>query len=203
VEASLKRLDTTYIDLLQIRGIDTETPVAGTMRALHDLVVSGKVRCIGASSMRAWRFAEMNHVAEMNGSTQFASMQFEHSLLQREAEREVIPYCRAKGIGLIPYSPLAFKILTRSVEETEALLAEGVPKLTDADKIIIGRVQAEKARCTMAQVTLAWVRHKTDSPVVEMTSVARVEQNTEHLQLSPETSNIWRSRGKVSPQGRP
>jgi aryl-alcohol dehydrogenase-like predicted oxidoreductase len=84
VDASLKRLDTPYIDLLQIHRFDPNTPVAETMRALHDLVLSGKVRYIGASSMRTWRFAEMNHVADKNGWTQFVSMQGEYNLLQRE-----------------------------------------------------------------------------------------------------------------------
>ncbi|KAJ7159034.1 NADP-dependent oxidoreductase domain-containing protein [Mycena crocata] len=84
VDASLARLDTPYIDLLQIHRFDPNTPVAETMRALHDLVQSGKVRYIGASSMRTWRFSEMNHVAEKNGWTQFVSMQNEYSLLQRE-----------------------------------------------------------------------------------------------------------------------
>ena len=84
VEASLKRLDTPYIDLLQIHRFDFKTPIEETMRALHDLVLSGKVRYIGASSMRAWQFADMNAVAERNGWTKFISMQSEYSLLYRE-----------------------------------------------------------------------------------------------------------------------
>ena len=84
VEASLARLQTPYIDLLQIHRFDPNTPVAETMKALHDLVQSGKVRYIGASSMRAWQFAEMNAVAEKNGWTTFVSMQSEYSLLYRE-----------------------------------------------------------------------------------------------------------------------
>ena len=84
VEASLKRLDTEYIDLLQIHRFDPDTPIEETMKALHDLIQSGKTRYIGASSMRAWQFAEMNHVAEKNGWTKFISMQNEYSLLYRE-----------------------------------------------------------------------------------------------------------------------
>ena len=89
VEASLKRLDTSYIDLLQIHRFDPNTPIEETMRALHDLVTSGKVRYIGASSMRAWQFAEMNAVAERNGWTKFVSMQSEYSLLYREDVRSI------------------------------------------------------------------------------------------------------------------
>lgn len=84
VEASLERLDTPYIDLLQIHRFDPNTPVEETMKALHDLVQSGKVRYIGASSMRCWEFARMNEVADKNGWTKFVSMQNEYSLLYRE-----------------------------------------------------------------------------------------------------------------------
>ncbi len=90
VDASLERLQTTYIDLLQIHRFDPETPIDETMKALHDLVQSGKVRYIGASSMRAWQFSEMNQVAEKNGWTKFVSMQNEYSLLYREEVRNYI-----------------------------------------------------------------------------------------------------------------
>ena len=84
VNASLERLQTSYIDLLQIHRYDPDTTPEETMKALHDLVESGKVRYIGASSMRTWQFAELNHVAEKNGWTKFVSMQNEYSLLYRE-----------------------------------------------------------------------------------------------------------------------
>ena len=90
VEASLRRLGTSYIDVLQIHYFDPQTPVEETMKALHDLVQSGKVRYIGASSMRAWQFAELNHIAEKNGWTKFVSMQSEYSLLYREDVRPLI-----------------------------------------------------------------------------------------------------------------
>ncbi|KAJ7343724.1 NADP-dependent oxidoreductase domain-containing protein [Mycena albidolilacea] len=194
VDASLKRLDTPYIDLLQIHRFDPNTPVAETMRALHDLVLSGKVRYIGASSMRTWRFAEMNHVADKNGWTQFVSMQGEYNLLQREEEREMIPYCKAHGIGLIPYSVLAAGNLTRPVDEQSlrSQTNKGTAfeyKLTDADKAIIGRVQevAEKKGCTMSQVALAWVQLKVDSPIIGLASVKNVERSAEKgVELTPE-----------------
>ncbi|KAH8832471.1 NADP-dependent oxidoreductase domain-containing protein [Flagelloscypha sp. PMI_526] len=84
VEDSLERLGTPYIDLLQIHRFDKDTPVEETMKALHDLIQSGKVRYIGASSMRTWQFAMMNEVAEKHGWTKFSSMQDEYSLLYRE-----------------------------------------------------------------------------------------------------------------------
>ena len=84
LDGCLSRLATDYVDLLQIHAYDRSTPIEETMKALHDLVESGKVRYIGASSMRTWQFSEMNHVAEKNGWTKFVSMQNEYSLLYRE-----------------------------------------------------------------------------------------------------------------------
>lgn len=84
VEQSLKRLNTSYIDLYQIHRFDPDTPPEETMKALHDLVESGKVRYIGASSMRTWQFALLNEVADKNGWTKFVSMQDEYSLVYRE-----------------------------------------------------------------------------------------------------------------------
>lgn len=100
VDASLERLNTSYIDLLQIHRFDPQTPVEETMRALHDLVACGKVRYIGASSMRCWQFAYMNEVASRNGWTKFVSMQDEHSLLYRE---EVNSSCHRDQLHLILY----------------------------------------------------------------------------------------------------
>lgn len=88
VNASLARLETSYIDLLQIHRYDPDTPPEETMKALHDLVQSGKVRYIGASSMRSWQFSELNHIAEQNGWTKFISMQNEYSLLYREEVKQ-------------------------------------------------------------------------------------------------------------------
>jgi aryl-alcohol dehydrogenase-like predicted oxidoreductase len=104
VDASLKRLDTTYIDLLQIHRFDANTPLEETMEALHDLVKSGKVRYIGASSMWATQFAQLQFTAEKNGWTKFISMQNHYNLLYREEEREMNRFCDATGVGLIPVS---------------------------------------------------------------------------------------------------
>jgi aryl-alcohol dehydrogenase (NADP+) len=106
-DASLRRLGTDFIDLYQIHRFDPSTPVEETMEALHDLVRAGKVRYLGASSMWAWQFAKMQHVAERNGWTRFVSMQNHYNLVYREEEREMIPLCRDQGVGLLPWSPLA------------------------------------------------------------------------------------------------
>jgi aryl-alcohol dehydrogenase-like predicted oxidoreductase len=102
VNASLKRLDLEYIDLLQIHRYDPNTPLEETMEALHDLVKSGKVRYIGASSMWAVQFAQLQFTAEKNGWTKFISMQNHYNLLYREEEREMIRFCNDTGVGLIP-----------------------------------------------------------------------------------------------------
>jgi aryl-alcohol dehydrogenase-like predicted oxidoreductase len=117
VEASLRRLDTPYIDLLQIHRFDPSVPLEETMKALHDLVQSGKVRYIGASSMWATQFARMQFVAERNGWTKFVSMQNHYNLLYREEEREMNRFCDDTGVGLIPWAPLCRGHLARRPDQ--------------------------------------------------------------------------------------
>ena len=113
VEASLRRLGTDYIDLYLIHRWDYTVPIEETMRALDDVVRSGKVRYIGASAMFAWQFLQAQHVAEVNGWTKFISMQNHYNLLYREEEREMMPLLRELGVASTPYSPLAAGRLTR------------------------------------------------------------------------------------------
>ena len=107
IDASLRRLGTDYVDLYQIHRFDRHTPIEETVEALHDIVRAGKARYLGASSMFAWQFAEMLHAAERRGWTPFVAMQNHYNLVYREEEREMLPLCRARGIGVIPWSPLA------------------------------------------------------------------------------------------------
>ncbi|EJU03383.1 Aldo/keto reductase [Dacryopinax primogenitus] len=186
VHSSLRRLETDYIDLLQIHRFDRNTPPEETMSALNDLVRSGKVRYIGASSMYAWQFSLYNQVAEKNGWTEFVSMQNHFNLLYREEEREMIPYCKYKGIGLIPYGPLSQGTLARpldpskhdhektSREETSVL--KRVYNTTDRE--IISRVErlANTKNVSMAQIAIAWALTKVDSPIVGMSSPGRLEE---------------------------
>ncbi|GLB39853.1 putative to aldo-keto reductase [Lyophyllum shimeji] len=196
VEASLARLNLSYIDLYQIHRFDPETPAEETMKALHDLVQSGKVRYIGASSMRAWQFAHLNAVAEKHGWTKFVSMQNEHSLLYREEEREMNAYCNFNGIGLIPWSPLAGGDLARPLntqttrtEHMKAKLSFYYPKLSEADQQIVQRVEevATKRGLKMSQVAVAWVAGKVTSPIVGANSVQRLADNiTTDVKLTEE-----------------
>ncbi len=111
-EASLKRLRTDWIDLYQLHTPDAETPIEETARALDDLVKQGKVRCIGVSNMPAWQVVDSLWITASAGMAGFVSCQDEYSLLAREPEKELIPMIEAKGLGLLPYFPLASGLLT-------------------------------------------------------------------------------------------
>ncbi|MFD8386108.1 aldo/keto reductase [Streptomyces sp. NPDC059679] len=173
VDASLSRLGTDYIDLYQIHRFDPETPVAETMEALHDVVKAGKVRYIGASSMWAWQFATMQHVAETNGWTRFVSMQDQYNLVQREEEREMFGLLADQGVGSLPWSPLAAGLVARPWGEKSTSRAhsnpttdqQGRPLFLDSDKAIVDEVQriAEERGVSMATVAMAWVLN---NPVV-------------------------------------
>ena len=112
LDASLKRLGVDYVDLYQTHRCDPETPVEETLQALADVVRAGKVRYVGASNIQAWRLVKALHLSEQNNWPPFISVQNAYSLAQREEEREMMPYCRQRGVGVIPYSPLGRGTLT-------------------------------------------------------------------------------------------
>src|SRR3984885_13185866 len=116
IDNSLRRLGMDYVDLYQIHRFDHATPLEETLEALHDLVKSGKVRYIGASSMHAWEFAKALHLQRQHGWARFASMQDHYNLLAREEEREMIPLCLDEGVGTVIWSPLARGRLARPWE---------------------------------------------------------------------------------------
>ncbi|HEY6823100.1 MAG TPA: aldo/keto reductase, partial [Steroidobacteraceae bacterium] len=160
IDRSLARIGTDYLDLYVIHAFDADTPVAETMEALHDTVRAGKVRHLGASTMYAWQFAKMNHVAAMNGWTPFVNMQCQYNLLYREEEREMFPYCRDQGIAVTTFSPLARGFLARAA--ATARTAHDVYQDYYGDEIdreIARRVHEVAARrgVSPAQVALAWV----------------------------------------------
>ncbi|KAK1689628.1 aldo/keto reductase [Colletotrichum godetiae] len=186
VDASLQRLDTPYIDLLQIHRFDPRTPVEETMKALHDLVQTGKVRYIGASSMWGTQFAQMQFTAEKNGWTKFVSMQNQYNLLYREEEREMNRFCDSTGVGLIPWAPLCRGHLARppkdfgstSRSKTEKEGQPGSHGTVEPDLTIIKRVQeiAEKRDWPMSHVALAWINKRITSPIIGFSSVERIDQ---------------------------
>lgn len=186
VEASLKRLDTPYIDLLQIHRFDEKVPVEETMEALHDLVKSGKVRYIGASSMWTYQFAQLQFTAEKNGWTKFISMQNHYNLLYREEEREMNRFCNATGVGLIPWAPLCRGHLARPPTEFGSTARSGVEKekvpgshgTVEPDLTIIKRVIeiSEKKDWPMSHVALAWINKRVTSPIIGFSSEGRIDQ---------------------------
>ena len=169
VEASLRRLGTDYIDLYQIHRFDPETPIEETLSALDELVRSGKVLYLGASSMAAWQFSRMLHTSERNGWSRFVTMQNHYNLLYREEEREMIPLCLHEGIGLIPWSPLARGILAgnraqKTVRSTsDAYVADlysgSDPAVDDAIVRAVATV-AQGRGVAPAQVALSWLARK-------------------------------------------
>ena len=182
IDASLRRLGTDYVDLYQIHRFDPRTPVEETVEALHDLVRAGKVRYVGASSMWAWQFARMLHVAERHGWTRFVSMQDHYNLLQREEEREMLPLCAAEGIGVIPWSPLARGRLTRdwsaSTERSQTDEFGGTLYEPGDERIVERVAQVAAGRgVPRAQVALAWVlaNPAVTAPIVGATKLAHLD----------------------------
>jgi aryl-alcohol dehydrogenase-like predicted oxidoreductase len=111
LEASLRRLRTDHVDLYQIHLYDPATPMEETMRALEDMVRAGKVRYVGASQYQAWQICRCNDLAERHGWARFVTTQAHYNLLERGAEDEILPFCRAMAVGLLPYFPLANGLL--------------------------------------------------------------------------------------------
>jgi len=188
VEDSLKQLETDYIDLYQIHRWDYETPIEETLEALHDLVKSGKVRYIGASSMFTWQFAKSLYLADLQGWTRFVSMQNHYNLIYREEEREMIPLCRDQGIGLIPWSPLARGFLAgnRTRDKSAGTLRAKTDDFAhqmyyqDNDFDVLDRAAelAERHGVKSAQIALAWILHKPGitAPIIGASKMGHLEE---------------------------
>jgi len=194
IDASLERLGTDYVDLYQIHRLDHETPMEETLEALHDVVKAGKARYIGASSMYAWEFATMLHVAEANGWTRFISMQNYLNLLYREEEREMLPLCAAEGIGVIPWSPLARGRLTRDWDaqthrsQTDEFGKTLYARTAEADRKVVEAVAAVAAArgVPRAQIALAWVLAKpmVSAPIVGASRIEHFDDLLAALSIS-------------------
>ncbi|KAH7343984.1 NADP-dependent oxidoreductase domain-containing protein [Rhizoctonia solani] len=196
IQASLKRLQLDYVDVLQCHRFDSDTPVAETMQALHDVVQAGYARYIGMSSCHAWQFHVMQNYAITHNLTPFISMQNHHSLVYREEEREMFPTLKHFGVGVIPWSPLARGYLTKPLSAEKTTRAEtdpwrnhyatahpGNPKIVEKVEEI-----AKKHGVTMAQIATAWTLTKVTAPIVGTTSLKNLEELAAavHIQLSEE-----------------
>ena len=188
IDRSLARMGTDYVDLYVVHAFDANTPVEETMEALHDTVRAGKVRYLGASTMYAWQFAKMNHVAATNGWTPFVNMQCQYNVLYREEEREMFPYCRDQGIAVTTFSPLARGFLARA-EQTARTAHDLYQEFygDDIDREIARRVREIAARrgVSPAEVAMAWVAGNPNRnvPIVGAARTAHLDVAVEALAL--------------------
>ena len=210
IDASLERLGTDYVDLYQIHRFDPQTPIEETMQALHDVVRSGKARYIGASSMWAWQFAQMQHAAVVNGWTPFVSMQDQYSLIMREEEREMHPFCLDSGVGVLTWSPLARGRLAREwgADSDRLGLDETGQKLykqaEDADRAIvgvIGEIAAERG-VTRSQVALAWqfAKPAVTAPIIGATKPGHLADALAALDLELTADEVARLEAPYTPR---
>jgi aryl-alcohol dehydrogenase-like predicted oxidoreductase len=211
-EASLRRLGVETIDLYQIHRFDPHTPWEETLGALDDLVSSGKVRYIGASSGAAWRFAQALALSDRNGWARFVSMQNHYNLIYREEEREMNPLCEQEGVGLIPWSPLARGLLagTRSsTTDTGATTRAGSDDFarrlydhpSDWEVVEATAAVAREAEREPAQIALAWLLSKpaVTAPIVGATKMKHLDAAIEAAEVTLTPDQIRRLEAPYRP----
>jgi aryl-alcohol dehydrogenase (NADP+) len=204
VDGSLKRLGTDYIDLYQIHRWDPLTPIDETLRAMDDLVRSGKIRYIGASSMMAWQFLKALYTSDRLGIARFVSMQNHYNLVYREEEREMLPLCREEGIGVVPWSPLARGFLAGNRRsKTDADTERGRTDVfghgmyyRPEDFTVAERV-AEVARdrgVSASQVALAWMLGKPGitSPIIGASKMYQLEEAVAATEIALSEDEVQR-----------
>ena len=190
VEASLKRLNTDYIDLYQIHFPDTTTPIEETMRALDDIVRSGKVRYIGCSNFASWQAVEAQWIARTKNLSPFISAQNQYNLLDRRIERELAPACQQYGMGILPYFPLASGFLTGKYRPNEAppegtrlaAMGDGAKAtLSEPNFELLGKLEdfAKQRDHTMLELAIGWLASQpfVSSVISGATKPEQVEQN--------------------------
>src|SRR5260370_8919802 len=155
MDGSVGRWGNEYVDLYEIHRLNYETPIEETLEALHAVVKAGKALYIGASSMFAWQFASMLYTADRLGFTRFVTMQNHYNLIYREEEREMAPLCHAEAIGLLPWSPLARRLLagSRRAATQHSTLTDYPPKLSTQeadDRAVDGAGKGAKDRSVAA-----------------------------------------------------
>lgn len=194
-DASLKRLQTDWIDLYQIHRPNSDIPIDETLRALDDLIRAGKVRYIGTSTFAPWQIMESLWVSKELGLNRFVCEQPPYHLLDRRVERELVPLCQTYGIAIIPWSPLAGGFLTGKYERdsegpADARWQKGgrggkhfsEPAFRVLD--VVKELAAEKG-CTPAQVSLAWTMHQPGitSPIIGPRTLAQYDDNIGALEI--------------------
>jgi aryl-alcohol dehydrogenase-like predicted oxidoreductase len=196
VEASLKRLQTEYIDLYWVHIWDGITPVEEVMRGLDDLVHQGKVLYVGISDAPAWWVAQANTLATLRGWSPFVGLQIEYSLVERTVERELIPMAEALRIGVTAWSPLSGGILTGKYHGigsedggrmNSEMMKEFLPDEQRTERVIAAvKSVANAMGRSMAQVALAWLRHRAVPviPIVGARKLPQLQDNLASLELS-------------------
>jgi aryl-alcohol dehydrogenase-like predicted oxidoreductase len=202
IDDSLRRLGTDYVDLYQIHRFDPTTPIEETLDALNDVVRAGKALYIGASSMYAWQFQKMLHTSDKLGLARFVTMQNHYNLVYREEEREMNPLCRAEGIGLIPWSPLArgFVAGNRSKQGFGETLRAKTDEFgqglyyRDSDFKIVDHITevAKKRGVSNVQVALAWILSKPEvsSPIIGASKPHHLDEALKALELKLDADEI-------------
>jgi aryl-alcohol dehydrogenase (NADP+) len=202
IDASLRRLGTEYVDLYQIHRRDPETPIEETLEALHDVVKAGKALYIGASSMFAWQFERLLDTAERRGWTKFVTMQNHYNLIYREEEREMIPLCIDRGVGVIPWSPLARGFLAGNRKRGEQDTTERAKTddfahqmyYGEADFDVVDRVRklAKRRGVAPAQIALAWILHKTGvtAPIIGASKMEQLDQSIAALDIALDAAEM-------------
>ncbi|WP_433516786.1 aldo/keto reductase [Nonomuraea sp. CA-143628] len=194
IDASLRRLQTDYVDLYQIHRWDDTVSIEETMEALHDVVKAGKARYIGASSMYAWQFAKAQYTARLNGWATFISMQAQYNLLTREDERELHPFCLDQGVGVLPWSPLARGKLARPWDvgsdriNTDPLGKTLYQQAEAEDQKIAEQVGAiaEARGVSRTQIALAWLLHRpaVTSPIIGATKLQHLDDAVAAVEIA-------------------
>ena len=207
VEGSLKRLGLEYVDLYIVHAWDELTPIEEVMRGLDDLVRAGKILYAGVSNLPAWLISSANVLAEMRGWTPFINMQIEYSLIERTAERELLPMSRALDVGVTAWSPLASGILSgkyTSVKKNEPKRLEKAEfkPLSDRNLNIARAVQkiADVLGRSPAQVALNWVRQRDNIiPIIGARTMEQLRDNMACLEftLSPPEMQVLDEASKI------
>ena len=208
IDHSLRRLGTDHVDLYQIHRWDPKTPIEESLEALHDVVKAGKARYIGASSMWTWQFAQALYLADLHGWTRFVSMQDHYNLLNREEEREMLPFCADQGIGVLPWSPLARGRLTRDWDDATARsetdeFGRTLYDTSESDRVIAERVAeiADARGVTRAQVALAWhfTKPVVTAPIVGATKLEHLDDAVAALDLDLTADEVARLEERYVP----
>ncbi|WP_068068465.1 aldo/keto reductase [Nocardia xishanensis] len=209
VEASLRRLNTDYIDLLYLHAWDFLTPVEEILRGMDDLVRSGKVLYVGISDAPAWQVSRMQTIADLRGWSPLIALQIEYSLLERTAERDLVPMARELGLGVIPWSPLGSGVLTgkygradlaqrieASAAGTRKNVAAANGSLTERGLAIADVVREVAAQLgkTPSQVAIAWTLRNpgVTSPIIGARTAAQLEDNLGALDVEFDADQLDR-----------